>query len=178
MSLHQIDIDSFVARPFDLWANQWLLLTAGNFKEKKYNTMTVAWGSLGIMWSRPFAQVVVRPCRYTYEFINKYDTYTLSAFPAGYKKALSLLGSTSGRDSDKIAEAGLTAVAASTVAAPTFAQAELVIECRKMYQHDLTDGEFLDSTIHEYYPEKSYHRVYFGEILAVSAADSFLKESK
>jgi hypothetical protein len=84
------------------------------------------------MWNKPFAQVVVRPVRYTYQFMEKYPTFTLCAFPRTYRKALNLLGTLSGRDGDKIATAGLTPEAATQVAAPVYTQAELAIECRKM----------------------------------------------
>jgi len=65
----------------DLWKNQWLLLTVGDFEKGDFNTMTVAWGSLGVMWRKPFAMVVVRPTRYTFGFINRFPDFTLSAFP-------------------------------------------------------------------------------------------------
>jgi len=178
MALKTIDTKDFTTRIHHLWNDQWLLLTAGDFASGHFNTMTVAWGSLGVMWNRPFAQVVVRPTRYTYEFMNQYDSFTLTAFPAAHKKALGLLGSQSGRDGDKIAESGLTPVAASQVAAPLFAEAELCIECKKMYHADMAEGTFLDKTLHSHYPDKDYHRIYFGEILAVRAAEHFMAEAR
>ncbi len=159
--------------PFHLWLNQWLLLTAGD--QKNYNTMTVAWGSMGGMWQKPFVQVVVRPTRYTYEFTEKYPTFTLCAFPEKYKKALSLLGSRSGRDSDKIKESGLTITNSQKVHAPSFQEAELILECRKIYWQDMEAGHFLDDTIHQSYPAKDYHRIYFGEVVHVLVDDAFLK---
>jgi len=172
MALTRIVADQFKTDIIDLWANQWMLLTAGDFEERKFNTMTVAWGSIGFIWNKPFVQVVVRPSRYTYEFMEKYDTFTLCAFPEKYRPALELLGSKSGRDGDKIAESGLHPIAASQVAAPVFAEAELVIECRKIYWQDLNPDHFLDATIQSNYPLKDYHRVYFGEILAISTAEN------
>ena len=49
-----------------------------------------------------------------------------------------------------------------------FAQADLVVECRKLYWHDLDPTHFLDPAIEENYPARDYHRAYFGEILAVT----------
>lgn len=129
--------------------------------------MTVAWGSLGAMWNKPFVQVVVRPVRYTYEFMERYDTFTLCAFPEAYRKALSLLGSKSGRDSDKIAESGLTPIPSTKVTAPGFAEADLIVECRKIYWDDFDPAHFLLPEIAQNYPQKDYHRVYFGEIVAI-----------
>jgi flavin reductase (DIM6/NTAB) family NADH-FMN oxidoreductase RutF len=173
MNRTPIPLNSLTVCAHHLWAEQWLLLTSGDHGKGKFNTMTVGWGSLGTMWSKPFAQVVVRPTRYTREFMDKYDTFTLCAFPEKHRKALQLLGSKSGRDGDKIAESGLTSAAASRVAAPCFVEAELVIECRKIYWQDVDPGHFLDPGIGRNYPQKDYHRIYFGEILAVSGTETF-----
>lgn len=173
MDREYIPVEQFKSKAYGLFEDQWLLLTSGDFDQSQFNTMTISWGSLGVMWGRPFAQVVVRPVRYTFEFIERFDTFTLCAFPAAYHKALALLGSRSGRDGDKIGASGLTPVAASRVAAPAFAEAELVIECRKMYWQDLDPTHFLDPDIHRNYPQKDYHRVYYGEILAVQGTEIY-----
>lgn len=167
MNRDPIDVTQLLVRSHDLWNRQWMLLTGGDFAQRRYNTMTVGWGSLGTMWWKPFAQVVVRPGRYTREFMETWDTFTLCAFPDACRPALELLGNRSGRDGDKIAESGLTPMASGVVAAPCFAEAELVLECRKMYWQDLDSGHFLDPGIEKHYPLKDYHRVYFGEIVAV-----------
>jgi flavin reductase (DIM6/NTAB) family NADH-FMN oxidoreductase RutF len=169
-----IPIEELRLKSIDLWANRWLLLAAGDFHAGHFNCMTVAWGSIGYMWDRPFVQVVVRPSRYTYGFMERYPTFTLSVFPERFRAALELLGSKSGRDGDKIAEAGLTPQASSVVAAPCFAEAELVIECRKMYWDDLEPSHFGDGKIAALYPRGDYHRVYFGEIVAVSGDRPYL----
>jgi flavin reductase (DIM6/NTAB) family NADH-FMN oxidoreductase RutF len=132
--------------------------------------MTVSWGSLGVIWNKPFAQVVVRPQRYTFQFLEQYPTFTLCAFPRQFRKALSLLGSRSGRDGDKIAASGLTPIPAAVAAAPLYAEASLAIECRTLYWQDLDPAHFLDPAIQANYPHNDYHRAFFGEILAVSAA--------
>ncbi|MFH0911553.1 MAG: flavin reductase [Planctomycetota bacterium] len=148
------------------WGADWFLLTAGTNAPRQYNAMTVGWGSLGVMWSKPFAQVVVRPTRHTYGFLERADSFTLSAFPEKYRGALEFCGGHSGRDVNKTAETGLTPIPSSRVAAPGFAEAELILECRKMYFDDLEPGHFLDPGIESNY-NHDYHRVYFGEILAI-----------
>ncbi|MBN1349912.1 flavin reductase [candidate division KSB1 bacterium] len=168
-----IAIDKFHLKPADIWANQWLLLTAGDFRLGQFNTMTVGWGSFGVMWGKPFAQVVVRPTRYTYRFMERYETFTLTAFPAELQKALELLGSKSGRYSDKIAESGLTPIASHVVAAPGFSEAELIIECKKIYWDDFKPAQFLVPEIERNYPQKDYHRIYFGEIVALSGSSRY-----
>jgi len=167
MSRQQIPFDDLVIRPHYLWDSQWLLLSAGDLAAGQFNVMTVGWGSLGTMWGQPFAQVVVRPVRHTYQFIEQYDTFTLCALPETYRPALQLMGTKSGRDGDKVAEAGLTPVASSEVAAPSFAEAELVIECRKVYWDDLEPAHFLAPDIDRHYAQRDYHRVYFGRIVAI-----------
>jgi flavin reductase (DIM6/NTAB) family NADH-FMN oxidoreductase RutF len=175
MHLAPIPIAEFIHRPYHLWELQWLLLTSGDFATGEYNTMTVAWGSFGVMWGKPFAMVVVRPTRHTYMFMEKYETFTLTAFSEQYRKALQVLGSRSGRDGDKIAEAELTPIPGIRVAAPAFAEAELVIECRKTYWDDFKPEHFLDAGIQKNYPGHDYHRMYFGEIVAAAGVDAYMQ---
>jgi len=167
MARDPIPFDELLVRTHHLWENQWILLTSGDFAKGRFNSMTIGWGSLGTMWGRPFAQVVVRPVRYTHGFMERYDTFTLCAFPEGYRRALTLLGTKSGRDGDKIAEAGITPIASTRVAAPGFAEAELIVECQKIYWDDMDPTHFLDRSIEKNYPQKDYHRIYFGEIMAI-----------
>ena len=168
-----IPFERFSIQAHELWHHQWLLLTSGDFAAGSYNAMTVGWGSFGTMWGRPFAQVLVRPQRYTFEFIERYDTFSLCAFPPEYHEALSLLGTKSGRDLDKLALSGLTVEAANCVAAPVYTQADLAIECRKVYWQDLDPAHFLDPTTHRHYPQQDYHRIYFGEILAIAGSQRY-----
>ncbi len=173
MALQPIPVTRFRTELFNLFDRQWMVLTGGDFARREFNAMTVSWGSLGYMWGKPFAQVVVRPTRHTHSFMERFDSFTLTAFSEEYRRALNVLGNQSGRDGDKIAAAGLTPVASTQVAAPSFAEAELVLECRKTYWDRLESGHFLDPAIAENYPEKDYHTVYFGEIVAVRGEPRF-----
>jgi len=163
----RIEFAKLRLRVHHLWTRQWLLLTSGDFSKKHFNSMTVGWGSFGTMWNKPFAQIVVRPTRYTYEFMERYDSFTLCVFPEKHRKDLVTLGTKSGRDGDKLAEVKLTPAASEHIAAPGFLEAELIVECRKMYSGDFEPSRFLDPGIENHYPQKDYHRVYFGEIVAV-----------
>jgi flavin reductase (DIM6/NTAB) family NADH-FMN oxidoreductase RutF len=167
MKRRPIDFPEFQVQPYSLLARQWLVLTCGDIKTGRYNSMTVGWGSFGVMWNKPFVQVVVRPTRYTFEFMNRYNTFTLCALGKKYREALQILGTRSGRDGNKIAETGLTPVPSTKIAAPGFAEAQLIIELRKMYWEDFKPENFLDPSIEENYPQKDYHRMFFGEILAI-----------
>lgn len=167
-----ITVEELVVNPYQFWDKQGILLTSGDLAAGHFNTMTVGWGSLGVMWGFPFVQVAVRPNRYTFKFMEQYGTFTLCAFPDAYHAALQLLGTKSGRDGDKISESGLTLTQSTRVAAPCFAEANLVLECRKIYWDDLAGGHFLEPKIENRYPQKDYHRIYFGELLAVLADET------
>lgn len=173
MTRKTIAFEDFIFKPMAEWDGQGMLLTSGDFQSGQFNAMTVGWGSMGIMWGLPFVQVVVRPVRYTYQFMEKYDSFTVCAFSETYAPALDLLGNKSGRDGDKISESGLTPIASSLVAAPGYAQAALILECRKIYWDDLEKAHFLDPRLENKYPAKDYHRIFYGEIVAIQGEDKF-----
>lgn len=172
--IQEIKIRDLVLPPVDIWFKRWFALTAGSMET--FNSMTVAWGGIGGIWELPMVQVVVRPGRYTFGFMNDFATFTLCSFPARYRKDLSLLGSRSGRDGDKIALTRLTPMKSETVEAPCFAEADLVIECRKMYWQDLDPDHFISAKIMPNYPERDFHRVFYGEILRVRGSAEFRKQ--
>jgi flavin reductase (DIM6/NTAB) family NADH-FMN oxidoreductase RutF len=173
MALDAIPFTRFRPEIFHLFDRQWLVLSAGDFGRREYNAMTISWGSLGIMWGKPIVQVAVRPSRHTHAFLDRFDSFTVTAFSEEYRRALNVLGNQSGRDGDKIAAARLTPIASTQIAAPAFAEAELVLECRKMYRDPLDSRSFLDPAMAANYPEKDYHTVYYGEIVALRGASRF-----
>ncbi len=177
MDRQTIDITQLCVQPHNLFHNQWAVLTAGDFLQGEYNAMTIGWGALGTMWSKPFVFVAVRQSRYTYTFMEKFDTFTITVFSRDYHEALSLLGTRSGRDCDKIAESGLTPMASEMIAAPVFAEAEIALECNKIYSNDLNPAHFLDPFIDKHYPNKDFHRIYYGEIVHASAAEAYIVEN-
>jgi flavin reductase (DIM6/NTAB) family NADH-FMN oxidoreductase RutF len=169
----EINPIDFVLPPFHQWDKGWFALAAGDFSTRKFNAMTVSWGSLGVMWERPFAQAVVRPTRFTYRFTEEFDDFTLCAFPEKYREALNVLGSRSGRDGDKIAAVGLTPVASRTASSPAFAEAELILECRKIYVDTIDPDGFVDPSIEKNYTG-DYHRVYFGQVQRIFGEEKYL----
>lgn len=174
MTRKNVTPDELNLNVFKTFSKDWMLLTAGDFEEKQFNTMTIAWGSFGTMWNKPFAMVVVRPGRFTYEFMEEYNSFSLCAFPEEYKKSLNLCGTISGRDSDKIKMAQLTPQASLKITAPAFEEANLVLECKKMYYQNFDNKNFIDPSIEKLYPEKDYHRVYFGELVSVECSQEYL----
>lgn len=142
---------------------EWMLITAG--KPEKFNTMTASWGGVGVLWNTNVTFSFVRPSRYTYGFMEKEKYYTLSFFGADCRRALQFCGSKSGRDVDKVAETGLTPV--FDAPAPYFAEAELVLVCRKLYTQDLDTERLLDPVLMANYKDGDVHRMYVGEITKV-----------
>lgn len=173
MNRKSIEFTGWQVQPHHLWDKQWLVLTCGDFHSGKFNSMIVGWGGFGTMWNKPFAITVVRPQRYTYEFMEKYDSFTLSAFSKKYKKALDILGTKSGRQMDKYRETGLTPIPSAQISAPGFDEAELIIECRKSYWQDMDPSHFLLTSIPAQYPNNDFHRIYFGEIVAIFGTEKF-----
>jgi len=153
---------------FELIGEKWFLITAAK-KDGSFNTMTASWGSMGIMWNKPIANVVVRPVRHTYEFLEEADYYTLSFFPEEYRKALNILGTRSGRDGDKIKESGLTPFthcdSGKNDKIVYFEEADIIMTCKKLYYQDIDPANFIDRDLDKNYPKKDYHRVYWGEIV-------------
>jgi flavin reductase (DIM6/NTAB) family NADH-FMN oxidoreductase RutF len=162
-----ISIQEFSTKIHAIWNDGWFILTAGDFSEQKFNSMTISWGSMGTMWNKPFVQVVVRPTRFTLGFMDSSPDFTICAFPEKYRKALNLLGAKSGRDGDKVKESGLTPCKSSLVASPSYIDANLVIECRKIYTDIFKPQGFIDSTIEKHYHLGDYHRIFFGEVLTI-----------
>lgn len=160
--LEHIDVKSLRENVFSMIGDQWMLVSAGT--PDHCNTMTASWGGLGVLWGKPVATVYIRPQRYTYEFMERGGYFTLAFFGEEYRKQLALCGAKSGRDVDKVKECGFT-VKGGAGDAPYFAEAELVLVCRKIYAQDLDPSRFLDPEIETHYQKHDYHRMYIGEIV-------------
>ena len=172
MDRETIALPELNLRAFGAWEPGWFLLTAGVNAPGKFNSMTVSWGALGVLWGKPLAVVVVRPQRYTRKFMDELDTFSLCAFSEEYRGALQMLGTLSGRDTPKMKDCALTPIALTQIACPGFAEAELILECRKSYFHDLEPKNFLAPYIAGNY-RGDFHRVYFGEVLAAQGVETY-----
>jgi len=165
MAFREIAIENLEFNPFTKIGKEWMLITAGD--ETKSNTMTASWGGLGIMWSKNVATAYVRPQRYTKEFMDAADTFTLTFFKEEYKNARRSAGTVSGNKvEDKWAECGLHPYYVDGTTAVE--EADMIFVCRKLYQAPLKEEGFVDkSLIEENYPQKDYHEMYIGEIVKV-----------
>lgn len=160
--LHEVSVDQLQFNPFTKIGKEWLLITAGD--EHAYNTMTASWGTVGVLWGKPVATVYIRPSRHTLSFVEEHDRLTLSFFPQEQHKALAYCGAHSGREVDKAKETGLTPLFLDGTT--TFAEANLVFVCKKLYCSDLQAKQFLDTEALKFYtPEQGgFHRAFVVEI--------------
>lgn len=160
-NLKEIKPEELTLNPFHMIGKEWMLITAK--KEEEVNTMTASWGGVGIMWGKSVAYVVIRPQRYTREFVDASDTLSLSFLGDNYREQLTYLGSTSGRDEDKIAKANLTV--ATIDSTPYFEEAHTVILGKKLFVQQLDPASFIDKSFDkQWYPDKDYHLLYICEI--------------
>ncbi len=165
MSLVKSSLENFKVNPVELIGSDWYLITPGT-SVSDYNTMTASWGTTGFMWGKPVFTCGIRPNRYTYEFMEKNEYFTVSFFdPEKYRDMLSFCGSKSGRDTDKAKETGITPV--ETEGAVTFEEARLVLVCRKLYAQDIDTDCFTDKANLKWYEKDPCHRMYTSEIVAV-----------
>ena len=148
----------------DLLKNNWGLVTAGD--REKYNMMTVSWGAMGELWGKDSVTVYIRPQRYTEEFMNAFDHFTLSFFSLDKKQAVhGICGSKSGRDINKTEACGLTPN--FDEAAPYFEEAKLVLECKKMYAQSLNAESITDRESVDKWYDNDFHKMYISEITKV-----------
>jgi len=164
--MQKIDVKELDESVFKAVGKEWMLITAGNID--RFNTMTASWGCLGWLWNKPVAVVFIRPERFTHEFVENGDMLTLSFLGTSpeMRKVYNLCGSKSGRDCDKVGQAGLTPVETDR-GNVTFGQARLTLECKKLYKDNIKPANFADPTLSQWYggAKGGYHDVYVVEIL-------------
>lgn len=159
----ETDINTLDFNPFDKIGREWFLIAAGD--RDGYNMMTASWGFMGVMWGKPSVQIVVRPTRYTYDFLNKHEIFTLSWFDEKYRGALSFCGSNSGRDVNKTEKTGLTPV--FTDGGVAFEESSLTLVCRKVFTMPM-DKNGLDKSVDaKWNSTDPIHCEFIGEIIKV-----------
>jgi len=155
-------IMNFKTDILEIFSKQWALLTAGN--KEKFNTMTVSWGGMGTLWNKPVVTVYIRPERYTREFIESSEYFTLSFLPEKYRDDLKILGSKSGRDCDKLSMTSLTAKPVENTMG--IEQAEKTILCRKLYKQDFC-ADNIPEEAKKFYEKEQLHTMYIAEIISI-----------
>ncbi len=164
----EIKPEEFNYNPFKLIGEDWMLITAE--KDGKANTMTASWGGLGVMWNKNVAYIVIRPQRYTKEFVDSADSFSLTFFDDSFREILSYLGTKSGRDEDKIKKSNLTVVHDNNI--PYFEEASITIFCKKLFAQEYKPESFIDLEINKKcYPNNDHHTLYIGEITKILIRD-------
>lgn len=160
MAFTEININDLELNPFQAIGKDWMLITAGN--EEKINTMTASWGGMGVLWGENVVTAYIRPQRYTKKFVDEQDCFSLCFFD-GYKKELSVLGTVSGKDTDKINDVHFTPIFLDNV--PAFKEAKLVFIVEKLYEDNIKPELFKESSLDsKWYPEKDYHTFYIAKV--------------
>ncbi len=139
-------------------ADEWMLISAGD--KDGYNMMTASWGFMGEMWGNDTAVAMIRPQRYTMEFVEKSDYFSLS-FYGDRKDIHKVCGSLSGRDVNKTEMTGLTPVFENNTV--YFEEARLVIICKKQYMQAMDSKCFIDKEPLKWY-DNDFHNMIFGKI--------------
>lgn len=163
----QIQPEAVEQNAFVLMGTDWTLITAE--KHGRINTMTASWGGFGTMFNKNVAYIVIRPHRYTREFVDHADRFSLSFFAKSFKRQMGYIGAVSGRDEDKIGKSGLTVQHDGET--PYFAEAKLVMICRKLYVQPFEERFFVDQSLEpKHYPAKDHHTLYIAEVEKVLRA--------
>lgn len=164
MQFNDILLNQFDVNPFKAF-DKWFLLSAG--KKDDFNSMTISWGEMGIMWGKPIVTVGVRHSRHTFKFMENNDHFAISYFDENYKKSLSLYGCKSGRDIDKMSSEHFTPCFINDTV--VFEEAQYAIICKKIYEHEITRENFVGLNHKDFYStdNNDLHKIYYGEVVRI-----------
>ena len=161
--MKEIDIYQYHENVFKNVGKDYALLTSGTIDH--FNTMTVGWATFGVVWGKNVVQCFVRPSRFTYQFMEKNEYFTLSFYDSTYKTQLAYLGSHSGKNEDKVKLVGFSPITIDD--SITFQEARITFLCKKIYYQNLDDTKITNQIKDRYYPRGDFHRFYIGEIIKV-----------
>lgn len=148
---------------FKLMDKDWTLITAG--KINSFNMMTASWAGLGVLWKKNVAFCFIRPQRYTFEFAEKNDYFTLSFFEEEYRETLNICGTQSGKTINKVEKTGLITLE-TEIGNIYYKQSRMFFECRKLYADFIKPENFIANEIpQKIYPTNDFHKMYIGEIV-------------
>ena len=148
---------------FDEFDSGLVLVTAGN--KDKFNTMTIGWGSIGTLWSKPICNVYVKGNRYTHEFMESNEYFTVSFFSKDYETDMAILGTKSGRDIDKVSLSSLTPIKEDNYV--YFKEAKYTLLLKKIYKHDFDVSKIPQDIKDKYYKNEPPHTMYVGEVVKI-----------
>ena len=164
---HEIRPEEICRNVFDLIGKDWLLVTGGT--PESFNSMTASWGGLGVLWNKPVAFIFIRKTRHTLLFLEQKTDFSLSVYLEHCRnELLQIFGKKSGRDCDKTKESGFTPIE-TPLGTVAYAEASLVMSCRKLYAGQLFKENILDLTAKTtmYAPDEEAHKMFIAEIAGV-----------
>ena len=160
-----IAFDQFLPETLGVLRNEGLLLV-GSKKDGSANVMTIGWATIGTIWGKPICVILVRPSRFTFEFLEEVPDFTVNVGPRELASAVGFCGTVSGRDEDKFAIQGLTPTPSRTVQSPIIQECVIHYECKIVHHNDLIPDNLTGTIAADCYPLGDFHRLYYGEILA------------
>jgi flavin reductase (DIM6/NTAB) family NADH-FMN oxidoreductase RutF len=143
------------------------LLLASTRQDGRSNVMTIGWATVGVIWGLPVMVVLVRPSRYTYQFIEASKVFTVNVPTPAMRPYVNLCGTKSGRDVDKLADA--VTVMGQHVNSVVLDECPLVYECRVVHTNDVQPDNLLPDVLRRAYQRGDFHRVYYGQIVGATA---------
>lgn len=174
MRREKVEIKDVVSRVQESLPGGILLTTKAGAKT---NSMAIGWGTVGIEWGKPIFIAFIRTGRYTHELLEENGEFTVNVpLDGSARKAIGFCGSRSGRNIDKLKEAGLTLVESETVSVPAIAELPLTLECKVIYKQTQIISALPEDIRKGCYPEgvpseatgsnSDAHTAYYGEITA------------
>lgn len=158
---------------FDQVLNEYKeVLAAGVFlttkNNKKVNTMTMGWGTVGFLWNQDILMAPVRKSRYTHKFLENSEYFTVSVPLNGqHKKELQFCGTKSGINHNKVKELGLELTEVKECDVPVIKNNDLHFICRIKYKQDMLEENLDQDILEKKYPDRNMHTFYYGEVIAV-----------
>ena len=162
----KVKLDDISFEANKMFDNEWAVLAASK-KDESSNCLTISWGSYGELWGKPIMVAYVRPERFSHEFIDDSEYFSINFFDEKYKKETLYLGTHSGRDEDKVGKVGFHYIDGEKC--KYFEEANLVFVLRKIYSDNFKKENFIDQSIVDkiYGENGQLHTFYIGEIVEV-----------
>lgn len=157
-------IEMLECNPFTKFGKEWALVSVSS--KEIDNAMTISWGGMGVLWGKNVLFVFLRDSRFTKELIDKNEFFSLTFLDETYRDALSYCGSHSGKDENKIKNAGLSVAKKFDI--PYIDEGNLVFLCRKLSATRITNESFISPEIEKtWYKDGDMHTMYVAEIMEV-----------
>lgn len=160
---YKINYQDFESNIFTLFSKNNAVCLFTN--HEKRNGLTIGWGTLGTLWSMPICTVYVKPTRYSFEFAETCETFSILFFED--RNILKVFGTTSGKDTDKEKILNLHPFEVDNTIAYT--EASMILTFEKLYQNEIKKDfiksqEIIDKPL---YADGLFHHEYVGKLVNI-----------